>query len=208
MRISLYQQHVNKWKDCTRCDLHETRKHVVLARGSIPCDVLFVGEAPGESEDVLGAPFKGPAGKLLDEIVRRAWQEAGVDSELRWAMTNLVACIPRDQDEGGKAAEPEVESIESCAPRLQEFVIITKPKLIVCVGSLARDWLDPKYKGCIKLGGNRVIPRIDIVHPAYILRLNIAQRGLTIQRCVVAVANAIEEYCSEDTDERHTSRGS
>ena len=196
MRLSLYQQHVRDWKDCTRCELHETRQKVVLCRGSVPCDVLFVGEAPGESENVIGQPFVGPAGKLLDEIVKRAWQ--GI-TNISWAMTNLVACIPRDMDEGGKTAEPDVDSVQACAPRLQEFVIISKPRLIVCVGSVSRDWLDSKYKGNIRLEDDRgLIQQVDIAHPAYILRLNVAQRGLAMQRCVVTIRNAIEDYCLQE----------
>jgi uracil-DNA glycosylase len=71
-RKTLWSAHVDDWKDCTRCPLHTVRSNVVLARGSIPCDILFVGEAPGRSEDALGKPFVGPAGILLDEMIEDA----------------------------------------------------------------------------------------------------------------------------------------
>lgn len=190
-------QFVERWKDCTACHLCEGRQRVVLARGSIPCDVLFIGEGPGESEDSLGAPFVGPAGQLLDRIVNRA----GLPSKhvdlpnntwrlLTWAFTNLVCCIPRDED-GGKATEPDDEAIDACSVRLVEFVELASPKLIVCVGKLAKDWLDPGWKHSIQL--HRKIPLVDILHPAAILRANVAQQGLMIQRCVVQLRNAVEE---------------
>lgn len=72
MAISLYSAHVERWKSCQRCALGRTRDKIVLAKGRLPCDVLFVGEAPGESEDVIGLPFVGPAGRLLDEMIRDA----------------------------------------------------------------------------------------------------------------------------------------
>lgn len=181
-----FEQHVASWKDCRNCPLWETRKRVVFARGSVPAHVLFVGEAPGESENVLGKPFVGPAGKLLDHIIGRSLPEG-----VKFAMTNLVACIPRDRESGGKAAEPEVESLESCAPRLQEFVKICSPQLIVCVGKLARDWLDPRYKGGVNVGGQ---PQVHIEHPAYILRQNMAHRGFLVQRYVVTVKNAVDKH--------------
>lgn len=187
-------QFVERWKDCTACPLHKGRERVVLARGDLPCDVLFIGEAPGESEDCLGAPFVGPAGQLLDRIVERSLAGGlGVGDdyrELRLCFTNLVCCIPRDPD-GGKATEPDDEAIEACSVRLSEFVKLANPKLVVCVGSLARDWLEPGYKRSIRL--HQKIPLVDVVHPAAILRANVAQQGLMIQRSVVKLRNAVKE---------------
>lgn len=180
--------HVEQWKDCTRCHLHETRQRVVISRGKVPCDVLLTGEAPGESENVLGKPFVGPAGQLLDEVIRRATR--GMETHLRFAFTNLVCCIPRD-DDGGKTAEPEDECVIACQPRLSEFVSLAQPKLIVCVGKLAWDWTDPGYKHAVKFHVS--IPRIQIRHPASILRANVAQKGLMIQTAVVDLRSALEE---------------
>lgn len=197
MTLTPFQKHVNRWSSCTACPLWEGRQQVVLARGTLPCDVLFIGEAPGESEDVLGQPFVGPAGQLLDQIIQRAFAATqvpgteGADyNSLTWAFTNLVCCIPRDED-GGKATEPDDEYIKACSVRLIEFVEIAEPRLIVCVGALARDWLTPGYRYSIKL--HRDVPRIDIIHPAAVLRANIAHRGLMVQRAVVQISNAVEE---------------
>ena len=143
------------------------------------------------SEDTLGRPFVGPAGRLLDEMLGRALRAAPKPSggAYTWAMTNIVACIPREAD-GSKTAEPDDDCVEACAPRLAEFAAICDPKLVVAVGSLARDWLDPKYKRSVRF--HRRLPTVDIIHPAAILRANVAMQGLMIQRAVVALTNALE----------------
>lgn len=151
---------------------------MVLARGTVPCDVLFVGEAPGVSEDVVGKPFVGPAGKLLDRII----DQSGLANHCTYALTNLICCIPRE--DGSKAGEPSEESILSCRQRLIEFVYLCHPKLIICVGSLAVKHVP------IAVGPN--LGYISIVHPAAILRANVAQQGFLIQKCVVTLADAAE----------------
>lgn len=173
--------HRDKWRGCELCTLCETRKSVVLARGKIPADILFIGEAPGESEDVLGQPFKGPAGHLLDRIIA-----ASIGGRATHCMTNLIACIPIG-DDGAKTLEPSDESILACRGRVEEVHNLVRPRLIVCVGRLSRKWLD------------RVIPHreakaIDLIHPAAILRGDDSQKPLAIQRCVVALSDAIADW--------------
>lgn len=194
---STYQLYVARWSGGCGSDQCAGAQRVCLARGQVPCDLLFVGEAPGESEDVLGRPFVGPAGRLLDQIIAQAVgstheTEPG-SGRLRVAFTNLVCCIPRDGD--SKATAPEDSQVLACGPRLSEFVGLADPALIVCVGALARDWLDPGYKHRIRL--QKEVPRIDIVHPAAVLRANVALRGLMVQRAVVQIQSAVEEHCSE-----------
>src|SRR4051812_28157858 len=101
--MTTWLQHVQRWKDCQRCPLGQQRGRICLTRackagdqpgaygGRLPCDVLFIGEAPGSSEDALGLPFVGPAGDLLDQIKQRA-----LPPETSCAFTNLVACYPRE----------------------------------------------------------------------------------------------------------------
>jgi uracil-DNA glycosylase len=197
--------HVEKWRDgCGGDSCHASKR--VYCRGSLPCDVLFVGEAPGESENIIGTPFVGPAGKLLDSIVstsfgpeNRSRLESGLQP-LTWAMTNMVCCRPRvlpyatdfsgDREATKKVVEPSAESIEACSPRLQEMVDLARPRLVVCVGTIARDWLAPGFKNHVSTRDAAVI---DIAHPSSILRANLAQKGLMVQRCVVAVASALED---------------
>lgn len=229
-KISSWRQHVARWRDCRECELCSNRKNIVLARGIIPADVVFVGEAPGPSEDVLGSPFVGPAGKLLDRLISEAgWNvsDHGV-SPVRYAFTNLVACIPKD-DQGSKWGEPPKDAILSCAPRLRDFIEVCRPKLIVAVGQLAEKWLpkileqldDPKngpdrprqsaVGGALqgKIPGAlqrrvalRAVPSVPtsrryrlgaIIHPAAILRADITQQGLVIQRTIVTLRDLLEE---------------
>lgn len=209
--MTRFELHTQTWRSCTACSLCQTRKQVVIARGSsIPCDVVFIGEAPGKSENVTGDPFTGQSGHKMNYIIRKALVTAS------YTLTNLVGCIPLD-DENNKTEEPATESIEACAPRVREFIEICQPKLIVCVGKLASVWLNSAHlKSIWKIGGGdrlvdpvngRVlgwsktelhpgarIPRIDIVHPSYIIQANVAQQGLLTQRAIVLIKNAVEKY--------------
>jgi len=176
--LTPYQRHETKWGRCTRCLLCEQRRRIVLARGRVPCDVLFIGEAPGASEDVLGKPFVGPAGKLLDSIIKDAMPE-----HLIYALTNLVCCYPREAKSTGENEPPE-EAIEACAPRLKEFVYICQPRVIVLVGRLA-----VKY-----VPASLLLPRkwAEIIHPAAIIRMDVSQRGLARQRARVSIEDTVE----------------
>lgn len=171
-----YQRHCKKWKKCVRCALCNSRNKIVLARGKIPAEILFIGEAPGASEDVIGRPFVGPAGKLLDKIIEQA-----IDGQYDYALTNLVACIPLDS-EGNKTTEPPKDSITACKPRLTEFVGLVNPKLVVFVGRLAAKYYQyPELK------------TIQIIHPAAILRMDLSQKGLAVKRSIVTIEDAVEE---------------
>ncbi|GAF80631.1 unnamed protein product [marine sediment metagenome] len=174
--MTRYQQHKNKWKDCSKCKLSLYRTQVVLARGVVPSPILFVGEAPGASEDVVGKPFVGPAGKLLDKIIKVA-----VGSRCTYALTNLVACIPKEN--GGKMGEPAKEHIRACEERLLEFIGICDPKLIVTVGKLAAKWIS-------LLSGDWSV--VEIIHPAAILRMDVSQKGLAVRRSIVVIEDALD----------------
>src|SRR5574337_1311790 len=176
-----------KWEDCTACYLSEGRSgKAVLCRGTYPCDILFIAEAPGNSEDVIGIPMVGPAGNLLNHIIDRAIPET-----ITYAVTNVICCIPRDED-GIKLSTPSAESIDACAPRLQEFVKLCEPQLIVCTGKVAKENLEKGFKHSIKF--HREIPMVSIDHPAAILRANVSYQGLMIQKCVIAIRNGIEDH--------------
>ena len=155
--LSPYQQHLNEWKDCTRCKLHSTRKRMVFYKGKIPCDILFIGEAPGMSEDCIGIPFDGPAGNLLAQMVKRA-----IPEKYRLCFGNMLACIPVD-DTGRKATEPEDECVEACTPRISQIIAIASPRVLVAIGKLPGNWLTPGYRWSVQR--DRSVPLHVIVHP-------------------------------------------
>ena len=168
-------EHVARWKDCTKCPLGHQRFRICLAKGVVPCDALFVGEAPGQSEDATGEVFNGPAGDKLEQVIERA-----LSSEVRRAYTNLVCCYPREAKMRGDN-EPEHEEILACTSRLVEFANIAQPRLVVCVGALSTLYVKKVYAG----------PRVDILHPAFILaRLPQAQKGMALNKCVVQIRSA------------------
>ena len=181
--MSAWTEHVAKWRDCDKCPLCQQRDRICLARGVVPCDVVCVGEAPGASEDARGMPFDGPAGRLLDQIIERS-----VPSGVTYALTNLVACFPAEAKARGDN-EPELSEIKACRPRLYEFIDLCKPKLVVCVGTLASDHIGHDSYGNVR--GAKVIA---IVHPAFILaRLPQAQKHMAVNKCIVQIRNAVQD---------------
>ncbi len=179
-----YKKHKKRWLGCKKCILHKGRTQVVLARGKLPADVLFIGEAPGVSEDVIGGPFVGPAGKLLDQMIEEAFP-----ARCRVVMTNLVACIPRD-NEGSKVEEPPEKCIQACAPRLREFVVLVNPDLVVYVGKLPAKRASEMVESLSPYNVPRIVA---IIHPAAILRMDASQKGLAIQRNIVRLRDAVED---------------
>lgn len=183
--MSAWTDHVNKWKDCQLCPLAQQRGNIVIARGVVPCDVLFIGEAPGASEDALGQPFRGPAGHILDQLIERA-----VPSHVTYALTNLVLCFPREAKARGDN-EPEHDEILACRPRLEEFIGIAKPRLIVCVGALATGYAPP-HDAWGRIAGAKVV---DIIHPAATFppRMSRVQAGSALRHAEVILRSAVED---------------
>lgn len=116
----------NKVRKCTRCPLHETRTNAVSGTGSFTADVMFVGEAPGRSEDIAGKPFVGAAGKRLEAALK----SAGVSRESVY-ITNIVKCRPPDN------RVPTNTEQESCAEYLENEIQIINPKIICVLGNTA-----------------------------------------------------------------------
>ncbi len=184
------QLHLLQWKDCKRCEYSNTRNKIVLGKGDIPCDILMVGEAPGPSEDMLGLPFIGKAGKILDRIINKVFGPVE-KRKYRIAYNNIVACIPLIREGEHEKEEPDAHCIEECKPRLEEFIRIASPRLIVAVGKLSMEWLDKKYKHSIKYGS---IPIVTIQHPASILRMPAPAQPTAEHRAKVIIASAVTEY--------------
>lgn len=112
--------------NCNRCRLCNTRNNVVFGVGNRNADVMFVGEGPGEQEDLLGEPFVGAAGKLLDDML------SIIDLDrTNCYIANIVKCRPpRNRD-------PEDDEQDACIDYLRNQVALVKPKIIVCLGRVA-----------------------------------------------------------------------
>ena len=126
-----------KTLSCTACGLCETRHNVVFGVGNRQTDVLFVGEGPGEQEDLQGEPFVGPAGKLLDDML----SILDIDRGSNCYIANIVKCRPpRNRD-------PLETEQEACIGYLRNQVALIKPKIIVCLGRIAaKKLIDPDFR--------------------------------------------------------------
>ncbi len=112
---------------CTRCGLCETRRNVVFGVGKPDADIMFVGEGPGEQEDIQGMPFVGPAGKLLDDML----SIIDLDRNTNCYIANIVKCRPPHN------RDPHETEQEACIGYLQQQIALVKPKIIVCLGRIA-----------------------------------------------------------------------
>lgn len=111
---------------CVRCGLCTTRNNVVFGVGNKNADILFVGEGPGEQEDLKGEPFVGPAGHLLDDML------SIIDLDrTNVYIANVVKCRPPGN------RDPKDEEQKACLDYLRNQVALIAPKVIVCLGRIA-----------------------------------------------------------------------
>lgn len=185
--MTRFQLHVREWDDCQRCSLADGRNKVCHRRGPIPADVVLCGEAPGQSEDILGKPFVGPAGKLLDAIVDSALDQWR--GSIRVMFANLVGCFPSDAKKTADHAPP-IEAVRRCRPRLEELLAIAQPRLVVAVGKLAQQSIERGYKESVRFPKDAHVA--GIMHPAALLRMTVVQRDMEIKRAVVILREAWE----------------
>lgn len=173
------ERHRADWRHCCKCPLHCRRYKVVLWRGYLPCQLLLIGEAPGDVEDSDGFPFVGPAGGILNEALDDAIKHTG---NFTYAITNTVACIPRD--ENGDTREPTVEETTACSPRLLEFIGIASPRHILYLGEVAA-----------KVQLNQPIPFSEALHPSKVLRKINESKSVGVfyyRKLLSSIVNAVE----------------
>lgn len=157
---------------CTACPLHLTRRQTVFGEGNPDSPLVFVGEGPGETEDLTGRPFVGPAGVLLDQCLA----ENRLDRRHIYICNTVKsrACTM----EGGRYRNrpPNQTEVEACSGWLHQQLSILKPIVIVCLGSVAANHLIHKNFRMLAERGtwfntSPYAPHImAALHPAYILR--------------------------------------
>lgn len=151
-------------EQCERCELCETRHNVVVGVGSENAEVMFIGEGPGENEDLQGEPFVGRAGKLLDKMLTAV----DLDRNKNIYIANIVKCRPPQN------RDPKPEEQEQCIEWLRSQVRLIKPKIIVCLGRIAAakiikpDIKITKEHGQWLQKGDYLM--MAMLHPAAILR--------------------------------------
>ncbi len=112
---------------CHNCQLCQTRHNVVFGVGSREADILFIGEGPGEQEDLKGEPFVGAAGKLLDDML----SIIDLDRQKNCYIANIVKCRPPHN------RDPEGTEQDACIGYLRQQIQLIQPKIIVCLGRIA-----------------------------------------------------------------------
>ena len=149
---------------CQRCALAETRTNVVFGVGRTDAEVLFIGEGPGENEDLTGEPFVGRGGKLLDDMLSLI----GLDRTKNIYIGNIVKCRPPQN------RDPLNTEQEACIGWLKRQIELLDPKLIVCLGRIAAmQFIKPDFKITREHGrwftseGREVMA---LYHPAALLR--------------------------------------
>jgi uracil-DNA glycosylase family 4 len=149
--------------DCQRCKLCSTRKNIVFGSGNPRAELVFVGEGPGENEDLQGVPFVGAAGELLTKMI-----EAMGFRRDEVYICNVVKCRPPGN------RNPEPDEIASCEPFLRAQLAAIQPKVVVALGKFAAQTLLRDSTPITRLRGNwRTYEGIQLMptfHPAYLLR--------------------------------------
>lgn len=156
---------------CQACDLWRRGTQTVFGEGKSKSQIMFVGEQPGNDEDLSGHPFVGPAGKLLD----KALEEAGIDRGLAY-VTNVVKHF-KWEPRGKRRihAKPDSQEIAACLPWLHTEIRLVRPGLVVCLGAtaaqalLGRAFRVTRQRGML-LAAPFAEKAMATVHPSSILR--------------------------------------
>ncbi len=161
--VRLAQMDDNEVKGCTRCVLCQTRTHTVFGEGDPDAGLMFIGEGPGENEDLQGRPFVGRAGELLGRQI----VAMGLTREQVF-IANIVKCRPP----GNRV--PAAEEVSACTPYLLRQIEIIRPKVIVTLGLPSTQYMLSSKLAMNKLRGRwhnwRGIKLMPTYHPAYLLR--------------------------------------
>ena len=172
---------------CHRCALCDTRHHVVFGVGPENAEIMFIGEGPGEQEDLKGEPFVGKAGQFLDEML----SIIGL-SRRNCYIGNIIKCRPPGN------RDPLNSEQESCKEWIQEQIRLIDPKLIICLGRYAAmQYIDPNFKITKEHGKWYQIEgtwRMAMYHPSALLR-DVTKRPETF-RDLKSLQAMAREHCT------------
>lgn len=172
MKTKLLNEIKDKCENCESCELHKTRNNIVFADGNPEtANIILIGEAPGENEDLQGKPFVGRAGKLLNEFLIKA----GISREKDLYIINTIKCRPP------KNRVPTDSEKAACREFLTSQIQAVAPKIILLCGATAlKSFLNSKEKNIaiskirgkiidIEVSG-KIYKAMPIFHPSYLLR--------------------------------------
>lgn len=172
---------------CRKCSLCETRTNLVFGVGNENAEVMFIGEGPGENEDLQGEPFVGRGGKLLDKYL----EAIDLDRKKNIYIANMVKCRPP------KNRDPLPEEQDKCIEWLREQTRLIRPKIIVCLGRISAQRLISKDFKVTKQHGEFIekggILFMGTFHPAALLR-NPNQKPDALED-FLALQRKIKEIC-------------
>ena len=162
--MSTWQEIEEKCLNCTRCRLCEKRHNVVFGVGNKDARILFIGEGPGEQEDLQGEPFVGRAGQLLDKML----YAVDLDRHQNVYITNIVKCRPPMN------RDPQEDEQDCCIGYLREQTRLIRPKIIVTLGRIAgMKLIKPDLRITREHGAfieRKGIWMMPMLHPAALLR--------------------------------------
>jgi DNA polymerase len=167
-------------RGCTRCGLHARRTQTVFGVGRRDAALMIIGEAPGAEEDRQGEPFVGPAGQLLNAMLRAI--------KLRREdvyIANILKCRPPHN------RDPSPEEASTCTPYLNRQIDLLRPRVILALGRIAGQWLLQselsigRLRGQVLRYGDAGIPLVLTYHPAYLLRTPSAKAKAWQDLCLV-----------------------
>lgn len=192
MKYSNWQELKDACMGCQNCPLGATRTNLVFGTGNENAEVLFVGEGPGENEDLQGAPFVGRGGKLLDKYL----EAIDLSRDKNIYIANMVKCRPPHN------RDPKPEEQEECIKWLREQFRLLRPKIIVCLGRIsAQKLISPDFKVTkqhgefFEKGG---VLMMGTFHPAALLR-NPNQKPAALED-FIKLRSKIEEICDHTYD--------
>jgi uracil-DNA glycosylase family 4 len=185
--------------DSHACPLRDVRTKLVFGAGNANADLMFVGEAPGATEDQTGLPFVGRAGKLLDDLLL----EIGIQRSDVF-ITNVICCRPPGN------RDPLPEEIDACKPYLFRKIELIEPKVICTLGNFATKLLTGSPAGITRVHGRpqerevagRALSLFPLFHPAAALRTDAVKQLLRedIHKLPALLADHVEQEADESGD--------
>ncbi len=185
---------------CEQCALCQTRTHVVFGDGNPKAGILFIGEAPGEQEDLSGKPFVGRGGQLLDDMLSLI----DLQRDKHFFIANMVKCRPPAN------RDPSPQEQAACMGHLQAQIAILQPKIMVCLGRIAAQKLLGKqfkitqdHGKWFEVDGR---PTMALYHPAFLLRdprkkpetfVDLKTLQAKIQACCPEIYQELEQHSHE-----------